>query len=287
MSYLTSIFQAILQALCAVLPLSESGHSAIFHDFAGRYSGAVSQLTGVIHIGIALGLIIVFWKFFLGQSIEFFGGFAELFTKKLDLKATKSRRSFMYMTCISFAFSIFLALPLGKGKNLFFVTRSLSYNGTILDEGIFFCIFAVLIFFTAHFLDSKKDTRKKITPLMACALGAAAVISICFAGLSPLFCIFASALLLGASKSSAMRYSVNLFVPILIVGGIRELCVAVTSVSFLCAFIALVISAVITFFAFKLLTWVINNNKLRFFAFYDATIGVVCIVTGIVELALK
>ena len=52
---LTSIFQAIGQALTWVLPVSESGHSVIFHNFSGRFSNACSQLTGVVHIGIPAG----------------------------------------------------------------------------------------------------------------------------------------------------------------------------------------------------------------------------------------
>ncbi len=50
MSVLTAIFQAIGQAISWVLPISESGHSAIFHNFSGRFTNACSQLTGVVHI---------------------------------------------------------------------------------------------------------------------------------------------------------------------------------------------------------------------------------------------
>ena len=61
---LTAIFQAIGQAFTWVFPVSESGHSVIFHNFSGRFTNACSQLTGVIHIGIAIGLFIAFYKLF-------------------------------------------------------------------------------------------------------------------------------------------------------------------------------------------------------------------------------
>lgn len=287
MSYLTAIFQAIAQAITSVLPVSESGHSAIFHDFAARYSGSVSQLTGVVHIGIMLGIIIVFRKFFLGQAVEFFGGFIELFTKKLRIKDSKPRRRFMYMTCVSLAMFIVLAVPLGKGKNIYSAARSLSYNGTLLDEGIFFAIFSALLFAVYFCITKGKETRKKAQLYHAFVLGAVGVISVCFAGFSPLITVFCTALLLGLSRSNSLRYAISMYVPILGAGAIAELSTAVTKAEWLPSIIALIISAAVSFLATKLLMWVINNNKFCFFAYYDATAALVCIVTGIIELAVK
>lgn len=58
------------------VPVSESGHSVIFHNFSGRFTNACSQLTGVIHIGIAIGLFIAFYKLF----ISLFKNFSQLGT---------------------------------------------------------------------------------------------------------------------------------------------------------------------------------------------------------------
>jgi undecaprenyl pyrophosphate phosphatase UppP len=63
MSILTAIVQAILQAVTWILPISESGHSSIFHDFAGRVSDSCAAITGVIHIGIAIGIVICLYDF--------------------------------------------------------------------------------------------------------------------------------------------------------------------------------------------------------------------------------
>ncbi|MDE6125052.1 MAG: undecaprenyl-diphosphate phosphatase, partial [Eubacterium sp.] len=71
MSIITAIFQAIGQALTFIFPISESGHSAVFHDFSSRYSGSCSELTGLIHIGIAIGIIAAFYKVFISLIMEF------------------------------------------------------------------------------------------------------------------------------------------------------------------------------------------------------------------------
>lgn len=70
LSIITAVFQAIGQALTFIFPISESGHSAIFHNFAARNSGEVSELTGLIHIGIALGIIIAFLRFLSGTLLK-------------------------------------------------------------------------------------------------------------------------------------------------------------------------------------------------------------------------
>ena len=83
---LTAIFQAIGQAFTWVFPVSESGHSVIFHNFSGRFTNACSQLTGVIHIGIAIGLFIAFYKLFISLFKNFFATWNDIFHKRLDLK---------------------------------------------------------------------------------------------------------------------------------------------------------------------------------------------------------
>lgn len=131
---LTSIFQAIGQALTWVLPVSESGHSVIFHNFSGRFSNACSQLTGVVHIGIAIGLVIAFYKLFVNLFKNFFGTFDDIFHKKLDLKNITPQRNFMYMTVLSFMFFIIYAIPAGKYGNFYMVFHRTSFNKTILGE---------------------------------------------------------------------------------------------------------------------------------------------------------
>ena len=97
---LTAIFQAIGQAFTWVFPVSESGHSVIFHNFSGRFTNACSQLTGVIHIGIAIGLFIAFYKLFISLFKNFFATWNDIFHKRLDLKNIPPQREFMFMTIL-------------------------------------------------------------------------------------------------------------------------------------------------------------------------------------------
>lgn len=282
---ITAIFQAIGQALTWILPVSESGHSAIFHTFSQRYTGACSQLTGVIHIGIAIGIIAVFYKLFFYLAKSFFGAWNELFHKKLDLKHPTSQRSFMLMTILSFALMIFYLIPAGKYCNVYGFFNSTSHNESLLGEGIFIALTGVLLMVT----QSMFDKRSKPLPNFAKALilGLVAFIAVPTGGCSLVAGVFCVAILLGMSDKYALRYSMVMSVMVLLVRGIIEICVAVTTVNVVGALIAIVVAAAVTFFAIKTMLYIIKIRALNFFAWYDIALGAVCLVTGVFQLILK
>ena len=82
--------------------MSESGHSAIFHDFSGRFSGNGSELTGLVHIGIALGIFLVFIKLFVRLFGEFIAFFKDAFAKQNPFVNPGGVRRFMFGTVLGF-----------------------------------------------------------------------------------------------------------------------------------------------------------------------------------------
>lgn len=282
---LTVIFQAVGQALTWVFPISESGHSAVFHNFSGRYSGACSQLTGVIHIGIAVGIIIAFYKLFWHLLKNFFGGWRDLFTKRLDLKRIPSQRKFTYMTLISFLPMLLYLIPAGKYGNVYQVFNRTSYNEIILGEGICIALTGVLLIVTESMLDKKNKPMPYI--VQAIIIGIIAFLAVPTAGCSLVAGVFCTAVLVGMSDKYAVRYSMVLSSMVLLVTGVIELCVAVTEINILSAFLGLVVSALISFFAVKILLYVIKNRALKYFAWYDIVLGFICFVIGIFEFVIK
>lgn len=285
MSILTAIFQAIGQALTWILPVSESGHSAIFHNFSGRFTNACSQLTGVIHIGIAIGLFIAFFKLFKTLFLNFIGTWIDIFGKKLDLKNPTPARRFMYMTILSFAFMLFYFIPAGKYGNVFSLFHRFSYNTSLLEEGICMLMTGVLLFVAFN------DASKKLNPLpyavQAVIIGVAAFLALPTAGCSFIGAVLAIGILVGMREKQSLRYGVVMSVIVLIVSGIIELCVAVTQISIVSALIALVVSAAAAFFVSKLLITLIKKMQMQYIAIYDAAIGIICFVIGIFQVLIK
>lgn len=286
MSIITALFQAIGQALTWLLPVSEWGHSSIFHDFSGRVTGACSTLTGVVHIGIAIGIVAALYKVFLILSKQFFETFSDMFKKQLKTKPVTPSRKFMYMTLLSFVPMILWLIPTGKNGLLFSVLHKTGYNSTLLDDGIFFILTGVLVLLSAKQLSLSKN-NKNITVLSAVIVGIACVFLIPVSGLSLMAGVFAILMLFGVSKKLSLRYSLVMSVPVLLVMGIVELCTAVSASSIVAVIIGLIVSTVVSFFAVKAVMWIVNKNKIKYFGFYDLGIGAITAVIGIFELALK
>lgn len=285
MSVLTAIFQAIGQAVSWVLPVSESGHSAIFHNFSGRFTNACSQLTGVIHIGIAIGIFVAFIRLFVLLFKNFTGAWGDIFKKRLDINNTKPARGFMYMTVLSFVPMLVYLIPVGKGRNVFSLLHSMSYNEYLIDEGIFFIISAAMLF-AVPMLE-----QKRLKPLpdifKALIIGFAVFFALPIAGFSLTAVMLFICILVGFSEKNALRYWAVMSVMILLTGGIAEICLGVTKASVVSAIIALVLSAAVSYFVSKLLIYFVKNKMLKYFGVYDLTVGVICLIIGIFEFVLK
>lgn len=285
MSFLTAIFQAVGQALTWIFPVSESGHSAIFHNFSGRFTDACSQLTGVIHIGIAIGLFAAFFKVFIALFKNFFGTWGDIFHKNLDLKNVKPSRNFMYMTILSFVPMILYFIPVGKGENIYSLIHSVTYNITLLDEGAFFVVTASLLILAATY---GGKIKKPLPPAaQSIIIGVAVFFALPLGGLSLTGIILCLCMLTGLSDRNSLRYSAVMSVVILLITGIIELCTAVTDVGIAAAIIAIIISAVSAFFSARLMSFVLKKRLLNYFGIYNAVVGLVCIVIGSFQLIVK
>lgn len=288
MSIITAIFQAIGQALTFIFPISESGHSAIFHNCAARNSGGVSELTGLIHIGIAIGIIIAFYKVFIRNFVEFVNSFKEIFSKDLKVRRASNSRRFVYFLLISFVPMLLYLIPAGKKGNIYHFLNMLSYDGNLLSEGIAFLVTATLLLFASLTMMKNQENRGNqlslpIVILLAVSVFAALPVS----GLSLSATIISVAVLCNINKNIAFRYFISISVPILVVKGIIEIIVCASYVTIITGIVAVVFSAAAAYFASKLFKAVVSNRYLKYFSYYNYAIGAIAVVTGIVQFIIK
>lgn len=285
MSIITAIFQGIFQAISWLLPISESGHSGLFHNFSSRYSGACSTLTGIIHIGIAIGIIIASYSLFLRLTKESVNTFKDLFAKKLKGSSKQPARSFFYNSLLSFVPMLVLLIPINN-ELLYNVLNKTASNTTVLDEGIAFLITGALVFVTSKQLKLSCNNGN-ITIISALVTGLAGIFLVSVSGLSFTLGVFAVLTILCVSKVDAYRLTIVMSVPVLIVMGIVEICVGVTSVGVAQAIIAIVVAVVFGFIGTRVFKFIINKNYFKYFGIYDITIGAIASVIGIFQLALN
>ena len=286
MSVLTAIIGAIFQAITFILPISETGHSAMFHNFAGRTDTSCAAITGIIHIGIAAGIVLALYKLFFSLSKEFFATFADIFKGRIKSQQPTPKRRFMYCTLLSFAPMVLWLIPTGKTGLLYTLLRKTGYNTTLFEDGIFFLITAALVLLCSKQLSLSKN-NKNISVLFALIIGFASILLLPVSGLSFIGGIFCILMILGVTKKLALRYSFVLSVPVLIVMGIVEICTSSTPAGVVSIIIGVILSAAVSFVCVRLFQWIVNNGKIKYFGYYDLGIGVITLIIGIFQLILR
>ena len=288
LSIITAIFQAIGQALTFIFPISESGHSAIFHNFANRNSGEVSELTGLIHIGIAIGIIIAFYKVFMKNIFETVNSFKEMFSKDLRVRRASNSRKFMYFTLISFLPMLLYFVPIGTKGNIYQILNLFSKDSNLLSEGIGFLVTATILLFASLTMMKNKENRgNQLSVPIVIILAIVIFLTLPVSGLSLSAMLISVAILCNINKNIAFRYFVSISVPVLIVKGIIEIVTCASYVNIVTGIVGVVVSAAAAFLVSKLFKAVISNMNLKYFSYYNYAIGVIVLVIGIVQIIIK
>ena len=265
------------------MPISESGHSAIFHDFSARYSGESAVLTGLIHIGIAVGIAAAYYSVFLRQFKEFFGGCREIAEKKFDIKKSTHSREFTYYTVIPFFFMPLYLIPLGSNGNVYHLLKSFTVDGNLISEGICFLITASILLLASSALNKETKGRALTLPVVL-VLSLLIFVTLPLSGLSLSASVICVAIICGVNRNFAFRYFVCIAVPVLLVTGIVEIATGTVATTFIAGALGVIISAVVSFFICRFLKWSLKNIDFKFYSYYNFALAALATVTGIVEL---
>ena len=191
----------------------------------------------------------------------------------------------MYYTLVSFCPLILWLIPCGKAGLLYSVLHKTSYNGTLLDEGIFLLLTGALVVAAAKQLKLSRND-KSVNLVFAIITGFVVLLMLPLAGFSLLGGIFAVLILLGVSRRPALRYTLVISAPVMLVLGVVETCIG-ESVGVVESIIGAVLSVVASFILVKVLRFIIKNNYLSYFGIYDLGVGFIIGVVGIFQLALN
>lgn len=89
MSYLMAIFMGLIQGVAEFLPISSSGHLALFQRFFGMENLEETHMffTILLHFGTLLSVCVVYWQDVIDMVREFFLGVASLFSRRRGREA--------------------------------------------------------------------------------------------------------------------------------------------------------------------------------------------------------
>lgn len=280
MTYISSILMGILQGIAEFLPISSSGHLALFQHFFGAENYEETQMffTVLLHLGTLISVFIYYWRDVVDLIREFFLGVASLFSKgegKGRQTPPPARR--LVLLIIVATLPLFLILPVkdtveAAMNNATFVSFALLVTGFIL-------------YFSDRMARGKK-TAKTATVLDAVLVGFAQALGT-LPGISRSGATISAGMLRGFDRTFAVRFSFLMSMPAVLGANILSLKDVVETNAFQMELLPVylvgaVVAAVVGYFAIRLVNLLANKGKFGAFAWYCWIVGAASLVAGFV-----
>ncbi len=250
MSFLQAIFLGIVQGLTEFLPVSSSGHLVIFQKIFGFLEPPVTFDT-LVHFGTLVALVFFFWK---------------------DIRSLFSYRALIIKLALG-------SIPIGIVGLLLKEEVEIIFNSLLLT-GISFLITALLLFLTALISNTSKSIDK-ISLWDSVIIGFFQALAI-LPGVSRSGSTISAGIYQRMKREDAFRFSFLLGI-IAILGAvliqIPEIC-HFNGQQIINGLLGFISSAVVGFFALKILKRVVLEGKLYYFGIYCFLLGIICIFLG-------
>lgn len=290
MSLIESIIMGIIQGVTEFLPVSSSGHLAIFKNFFGLEEAGIS-FDILLHVGTLVAVFICFWKDIwelivngVGIIVDacknigrYFGNFVNGkksgYTKKEYLKviSTPYRRYVMLI--------IIATIPTGIMGILLKDTIE-AVSMALLVPGICLLITSILLLIA----DKAKDGDENETNV---SYKKATVIGICqgFAtmpGISRSGTTITACLMSGMERAFAVKFSFIVSIPAILGAAVLDLPdmfkESISAAQWANYAVGMAISAIVGYICIKTMLQVVRKKKFKGFALYCTIMGLVSII---------
>ena len=265
----------IVQGIAEFLPVSSSGHLAIFQNLLHIETDTGLLFDVLLHLGTLLAIFVVFWKDIWRLIVEFFGIIADFFRRFSDpdlIVLSSGYRKFVLLIIVS---TIPTAILGYVGRS--FVEYA---STTLLIPGIGLLITSFLLFICDRIGDGRKGI-KKITYLNAFEIGMVQGVAT-MPGISRSGATIAACLMLGVKKETAVKYSFIMSIPAVLGAVVLEMkdafgtkIPAGTLVSYI---IGMVVAAIVGYFAIRFMIGVVRRKKYIYFSIYCLVVGIIAII---------
>lgn len=285
MTYLMSILMGLIQGVAEFLPISSSGHLALFQAFFGMENVEEQHMffTVLLHFGTLISVCIVYWRDIVEMIREFFLGIAALFSKRPDRGAPPPARR-LVMLIILGTLPLFVMVFLKGAIEALFVS-SIPVSCMLLLTGF-------ILFFSDRLARGRK-TAKNATVTDALLVGCAQAVAI-IPGISRSGATISAGMMRGFDRNFAVRFSFLLSLPAIVGANILELKDAVTAADFSTVVVPLLpvylvgvlAAAVVGYFAIRLVKSLADKGKFGKFAYYCWGVGAVSLIAGILKFVI-
>ena len=281
MTYWMSILMGILQGVAEFLPISSSGHLALFQTFFGMENMEENYMffTVLLHFGTLISVCMVYWRDIVDMIREFFLGIAALAGRKDTGVAPPPARR-MVMLIIIATVPLFVMVFLQDAVNQLF-SNSIMVSCALLATGF-------ILFFSDRMARGHK-TAKNATVADALIVGCGQALAV-IPGLSRSGTTISVGMMRGFDRAFAVRFSFLMSLPAVLGANVLEIKDALASnfpIEELPMYlVGVAVSAVVGYFAIRLVKSLSDKGKFGKFAYYCWAVGLGSLVAGIVKMML-
>ncbi len=280
MNYFMAILMGLIQGVAEFLPISSSGHLALFQQFFGMENMEETYMffTVLLHFGTLISVLVVYWSDVMDMIREFFLGIAALAGKGTGTPPPPARR--MVMLIVVATLPLLVMVFLQDAVNTLF-SSSIMVSIALLVTG---CV----LFFSDRLAKGHK-TAKNATLLDAVIVGCGQALAV-IPGLSRSGTTISVGMMRGFDRAFAVRFSFLMSLPAIVGANILELKDALQSgfeVAELPVYlVGVAVAAVVGYFAIRLVKSLSDKGKFGKFAYYCWAVGLGSLIAGIFKTAM-
>lgn len=287
MGIFEAILLGIIQGLTEFLPVSSSGHLAIFQEIFGMNEVGIA-FDVFLHLGTLIAVFAIYRKDILRLIIDGAGIIADscaniyrFFRSRIKHEQVEyiqvirtTYRKFALLVIVS-------TIPTGI---IGFVGKDVvsGASDTLIIPGICLLITAVLLFISDQLPDGDK-TPKKTGYLNAVFMGVCQGIAT-LPGLSRSGTTIAAGLLCGLRRDFVVKYSFIMSIPAILGATILEIpdmSRDIATTGTLVYVVGMIVAAIVGYICIKTMLVVVRNKKFKYFSYYCAIMGVVAIIASV------
>lgn len=273
MSILFAIICGIIQGAAEFLPVSSSGHLALFQNIF--YDKEVPMTFDILlHLGTLIAVFIVYWRDIFPLIPAFFTMLGKVFKGKFKLTEYTANERMVIMVLIGTA-PLIIAAFLGDAVEFL--------SSSTLAIGIILIINSVMLF-VSDMLSRGGVNINNVKPRNALVVGLCQLFAI-VPGLSRSGTTITAGLTQNYDREFAVKFSFILSIPAIIGANITSIPDILENPIPTADIPAYVIGAVIALIcgvaAMKLLILISRKANFRAFSFYTCAVGVIAIILGL------
>lgn len=291
MSLLESIILGIIQGIAEFLPISSSGHLAIFKKIFGLSDVGLTYDI-LLHAGTLVAVFVVYWsdiwkliKEGVGILVDVCKNIGRFFSSKIK------KQNGDYIKIVSTPYRKFVMLiivstiPTGIFGIVFKKIFNLD-NPSLIIPGISLLITALMLYVVDD-LPSGKKTPKEMTYKNGLIIGIAQGIAT-LPGISRSGTTLTVGILNGLDRKFAVKYSFIMSIPAILgacVLDLKDLFVPeneLSSTELTYYLIGAVVAAVVGYICIRTLLVLFKNRKMKYFSYYCFVVGIIAIIANFV-----